>query len=100
MFRSILPKLILRRKINETRNRVYVGNDNRYGINLHRTRNMEVCMTPEEFKERMKACYTMHKRKLGDLEAEHIAADELMCQCLSEAGYGEGVKEFKGGWYS
>lgn len=47
-------------------------------------------MTPAEFAEKMK-----HWRAVavhgGDPEQAHCEADDLMCQVLREAGFGEGV---------
>ena len=53
--------------------------------------------TPQEFAEKM---YQLAEN--GDAEADHIKADELMCQLLTSLGYGEGVKIFREmyKWYS
>lgn len=45
-------------------------------------------MTPEEFAERMRAIPT------GEREADHWAADELLCELLCLLGYDKGVEEF------
>ena len=39
--------------------------------------------------------------KLNDPEVAHYKADELMCELLTELGFGEGVEIFKemGKWY-
>ena len=53
--------------------------------------------TPQEFAKKM-------SQLAGgdDAEADHIKADELMCQLLTSLGYGEGVKIFRDmyKWYS
>lgn len=46
-------------------------------------------MTPEEFLAKMQECVT------GDIERDHGAADDLMCNLLIQLGYGEGIKIFK-----
>lgn len=53
--------------------------------------------TPKEFAEKM---YQLAES--GDAEADHVKADELMCQLLTSLGYGEGVKIFRDmdKWYS
>ena len=53
--------------------------------------------TPEEFAKKM---YQLAGS--GDEEADHVKADELMCQLLTSLGYGEGVKIFRDmdKWYS
>lgn len=51
----------------------------------------------EEFAEKMAEI-----AKGGDVEASHGDADELMCQVLTEWGYGDGVKIFEemSKWYA
>lgn len=49
-------------------------------------------MTPEQFAEKMRQ---IEIRYCGDPEAMHGAADGLMCELLTELGYGEGVETFK-----
>lgn len=54
-------------------------------------------LTPEEFKLHMTAiCQS------GDIEAEHVDADWLMCDLLTQLGYGEGVEIFLDSerWYA
>jgi hypothetical protein len=53
-------------------------------------------MTPEQFKEEMEKLIT------GDEEADHSAADRLMCRTLNELGYGSGVEIFEkmDKWYA
>ena len=53
--------------------------------------------TPKEFAEKM---YQLAGS--GDEEADHVKADELMCQLLTSLGYGEGIKIFRDmdKWYS
>ena len=46
-------------------------------------------MTPEEFKEKMLAL-----SEDDDVEKRHYDADRLMCDLLTELGYGEGIKIF------
>ena len=53
-------------------------------------------MNPKEFKENMDAL------RSDDEVYSHIAMDGLMCDLLSELGYGEGVEIFKDQdkWYN
>lgn len=53
--------------------------------------------TPEEFAKKMSRI-----AESVDAEADHVKADELMCQLLTSLGYGEGVKIFRDmyKWYS
>lgn len=53
--------------------------------------------TPKEFAKKMS-----YLAESDDPEADHIKADELMCQLLTSLGYGEGVKIFREmyKWYS
>lgn len=53
-------------------------------------------MNPEEFKKKMEAL------RSDDEEYSHRVMDDLMCELLTELGYGEGVKIFdeQGKWYS
>ena len=53
-------------------------------------------MTPDEFTEAMRSC------EGGDIEANHAAADDLLCQILIELGYDEGVAVFDAmtKWYA
>ena len=53
--------------------------------------------TPQEFAKKMSQL-----AESGDPEADHIKADELMCQLLTSLGYGKGVKIFREmyKWYS
>ena len=53
--------------------------------------------TPQEFAKKMSQL-----AESGDEEADHVKADELMCQLLTSLGYGEGVKIFRDmhKWYS
>ena len=50
----------------------------------------------EEFTEKMAEI------SLGDTEGAHWEADRLMCQVLTELGYGDGVKIFEemSKWYA
>lgn len=54
-------------------------------------------MTPEEFKKEM-----LEISKIGDEEAQHEIADDLMCEILKELRYEEGVEIFKemDKWYA
>ena len=54
-------------------------------------------MTPKEFYERMFDLLLKAKEQSPsyDLEDTHVDADNLMCQLLTELGYGEGVALFK-----
>lgn len=56
-------------------------------------------MTPEEFYQKM---LTIAHDPAGDTQADHGNADKLMCEVLTELGYGEGVEVFKemGKWYA
>ena len=56
-----------------------------------------MAMTKEEFAEKMAEI-----AKGGDIEASHEDADDLMCQVLTEWGYGDGVKIFEemSKWYA
>lgn len=53
--------------------------------------------TPAEFAARMRAAVPG-----DDTEAEHMAADRLMCETLRAMGYGDGVAVFEAShrWYS
>lgn len=59
-------------------------------------------MTPEEFKTHMENI-SKDVMELDDqnpdmpsmIEAAHIKADELMCEILTDLGYGEGIEIFK-----
>ena len=53
-------------------------------------------MTPQEFAEKMKACES------DDLEAQHVLADDLMCELLESLGYEAGVGVFRemDKWYA
>lgn len=46
-------------------------------------------MTPEQFAERMRGIAAEH-----DTEWKHARADDLMCELLTQLGYGEGVNHF------
>jgi hypothetical protein len=68
----------------------------------------QVSMTPDEFKEKMAALYEANARETGWMpdvpgkaEIAHKAADELLCECLRQLGYGEGVDIYKSKpkWY-
>lgn len=45
-------------------------------------------MTPEEFKDKMKKIVD----NSGDLEQDHILADDLLCLALQELGYSAGLE--------
>ena len=56
-------------------------------------------MTPEEFKLKMQTLVT----KCGDdPETLHVEMDKLMCELLTNLGYGDGVEVFNHQelWYS
>ena len=54
-------------------------------------------MKPEEFLQEMKIIF-MNKR---DTAQDHSAADSLMCEVLTQLGYGDGVRVFEEAdkWY-
>ena len=56
-------------------------------------------MSPVEFRDRMAE---IAKRSLYDPEESHGKADDLMCEILTNLGYGEGVKIFEemDKWYA
>lgn len=69
-------------------------------------------MTPEEFKKKMEETYPPDvPRNFGDLGIRKIRAydpgstheevDNILCDILTDLGYGDGVKIFKGAerWY-
>ena len=61
-------------------------------------------MTHKEFYERMIKC-SQTKREgenIPDPEFAHVAADALMCQALTDLGYGKGLKVFRDmyKWYA
>lgn len=47
-------------------------------------------MSPEEFAKRMSAI----EEQCDDEEINHVKGDALMCEVLTELGYGDGVKIF------
>ncbi len=47
-------------------------------------------MTPKEFLFKMRKIRTYY-----DTENRHIEADKLMCEILSDLGYGDGIAIFK-----
>lgn len=59
-------------------------------------------MTPEEFKNKMDQI-SKNVMELNDqnenmpqmIEMAHIQADRLMCEVLTDLGYGEGIELFK-----
>lgn len=63
---------------------------------------LDVTMTPEEFKTHMQKI-SKNIMELDDLDTDmpsmiedaHIKADELMCEILTDLGYGEGIEIFK-----
>ena len=59
----------------------------------------ERVMTPAEFKDAM---WRIRIDPDGTPEDKHIEADELMCELLTDLGYGEGVRFFREmeKWYS
>lgn len=59
-------------------------------------------MTPEEFRDKMRAIFAEDKDSYPDLEASHANADGLMCELLRQLGYGEGVEIFEKAdkWYA
>jgi hypothetical protein len=60
-------------------------------------------ITPEEFKERMKAIANTDTGYHGcDIEDNHISGDCLMEETLIELGYGDGVEIFRNmpKWYA
>ncbi len=54
-------------------------------------------MTPEQFRDAMKAI-----KEANDIENGHVKADKLLCEVLEQIGYAEGVKVFREmiKWYS
>lgn len=48
-------------------------------------------MDPKEFTEKMMDIAKLNER---DEETSHVAADSLMCEVLTELGYGAGVDIF------
>lgn len=56
-------------------------------------------MTPDEFAEKMKRIV---EETVWDVENCHREMDDVMCELLTELGYGEGVQVFYGAekWYS
>jgi len=58
-------------------------------------------MTPEEFKSLMEAIKLKEETE-HDTEDTHWEADELMCEVLTQLGYGEGISVFKDmkKWYA
>ncbi len=58
-------------------------------------------MTPKEFYETIKY-WSENCKTSGQIEDNHRAADRLMCEILTELGYGEGVKVFEDmkKWYA
>lgn len=56
-----------------------------------------IYVTPAEFEDEMKKLANM-----VDMEASHVAADELMCKVLVAHGYEAGVKIFENmrKWYA
>jgi hypothetical protein len=61
-------------------------------------------MTPEEFEKRMRECFPPppDKGRGYDKEVAHGNADQLMCDLLTELGYGKGVEVFENAdkWYA
>lgn len=60
-------------------------------------------ITPKEFYEKMKALSdSTVSDEYIDLEDQHIEMDELMCEVLTQLGYGDGVEAFKNAykWYA
>lgn len=59
-------------------------------------------MTPEEFKDQMLKIAAGDKDGFHDREEDHVDADGLLCKALSELGYEEGVRIYKGmdKWYA
>lgn len=57
-----------------------------------------MAMTPEQFLEEMENIF-MNRH---DTEQDHIAGDSLMCEVLTQLGYGDGVRVFEEAdkWYS
>ena len=57
-------------------------------------------MTPKEFKEKMQELISGEGG--WDFEARHSQMDDLMCEALSDLGYGDGVALFKEAdkWYA
>ena len=55
--------------------------------------------TPAEFEDQMRNIYTSPD---GDVEMNHIRADELMCEVLKQNGYEKGVEIFEDQmkWYA
>lgn len=56
-------------------------------------------MSPDEFRDRM---IEIARRAEYDAEEPHEEADDLMCEILTDLGYGEGVKVFEemDKWYA
>ncbi len=56
-------------------------------------------VTPAEFEDRMTDCA---EEGIRDPELAHIHADELMCEVLTQLGYGKGIEMFNKvqRWYS
>lgn len=59
-------------------------------------KNKKVSINPQVFESKMKGFNEF------DTEMAHVYADELMCQVLTDLGYGEGIEVFKNmtKWYS
>ena len=57
-------------------------------------------MSPYEFFEEMKLI--SYEANHHDAEGPHAMADQLMCEILTELGYGEGIKLFEDmrRWYA
>ena len=52
-------------------------------------------MTPEEFKQAMAEAYHEQWEIKPDEEDVHRAMDSIMCELLSDLGYGDGIDIFK-----
>lgn len=102
------PKLKKEQKHSETTQAI---RDAKQGIGLSKSYTdvnemfddiLNVTITPEEFKTHMQKI-SKNVMELDDqnqdmpsmIEKAHIQADELMCQILTDLGYGEGIDLFK-----
>ena len=59
-------------------------------IGIYATERQSLVITPEVFKANMQKFADDY-----DTEGAHSDADKLMCELLTELGYGEGVEIFK-----
>ena len=59
-------------------------------------------MTPQEFTDLMQILFDRANVPHGDIETIHEDADKLLCEVLTQLGYGAGVALFRAmnKWYS